>query len=90
MSLIGSQKKLSMGDKGFFYTCELYGNDHTVREKEIRDIIAFFNRKNTQLLFIEIDDGQEWGDLDPNNLDDLSISEEEIINTLNASKGLYQ
>ncbi|WP_256661605.1 hypothetical protein [Pseudomonas sp. F01002] len=47
MSLIGSQKKLAMGDKGFFYTCDLFENDHIRREKDIRDIITFFNEINT-------------------------------------------
>ncbi|WP_411835985.1 hypothetical protein ACLBNB_02295 [Pseudomonas chlororaphis subsp. aurantiaca] len=90
MSLMGSQKKLSMGEKGFFYTCDLYGNDHVEREKDIRDIVSFFNSKKSPLLFIEIDDGQEWGDLDPDNLSECSISEEEMINTLDSSKGLYE
>ncbi|MGE7955808.1 hypothetical protein ACQKQA_04260 [Pseudomonas sp. NPDC089530] len=90
MSLTGSQKKLSMGDRGFFYTCDLYGNDHVERETDIRDIISFFSGKKNPLLFLEIDDDQDWGDLDPDNLSEFSISEEEMINTLNSSKGLYE
>lgn len=61
MSLIGSQKKLAMGDKGFFYAGGLYGNDHVQREKEIRDIISFFQLKKIDLLILEIDDDQDWG-----------------------------
>ncbi|CAI8850982.1 hypothetical protein HUT27_01190 [Pseudomonas chlororaphis] len=90
MSLMGSQKKLSMGEKGFFYTCDLYGNDHVEREKDIRDIVSFFRNKKSPLLFLEIDDDQDWGDLDPENLSEFSISEDEMINTLDSSKGLYE
>ncbi|MEI4524041.1 hypothetical protein [Pseudomonas sp. CCNWLW23] len=44
-SLIDSQKKVIMGDKGFIYSGEIYGNDQVQREKEIRDIISFFQLK---------------------------------------------
>ncbi|MBK5396541.1 hypothetical protein JFU47_07390 [Pseudomonas sp. TH39(2020)] len=90
MSLIGSQKKLAMGDKGFFYTCDLYQNDHVERDKDIRDIITFFNKKKLPLLLLEIEDEQEWGDLDIDNLSQHSISEEELLNALDSSKGLYE
>lgn len=90
MSLTGSQKKLAMGDKGFFYTCNLYENDHVQREKDIRDIIEFFSKKSCPLFFLEIEDDQEWGDLDTANLSQYSISEEELLNALNSSKGLYE
>ncbi|EUB76422.1 hypothetical protein PMI27_000037 [Pseudomonas sp. GM41(2012)] len=90
MSLIGSQKKLTMGDKGFFYTCDLYQNDHVERDKDIRDIITFFNKKKLPLLLLEIEDEQEWGDLDIDNLSQYSISEEELLNALDSSKGLYE
>ncbi|EPM43196.1 hypothetical protein [Pseudomonas syringae] len=90
MSLIGSQKKLAMGDKGFFYTCDLYGNDHVQREKDLREIIDFFNTKSCPLFLLEIEDDQEWGDLDAANLSQHSISEEELLNALNSSMGLYE
>jgi hypothetical protein len=90
MSLMGSQKKLAMGDRGFFYTCDLYGNDHVQREKDIRDIITFFTQKKLPLLLLEIEDEQEWGDLDTDNLSQYSISEEELLNALDSSKGLYE
>ncbi len=90
MSLAGSQKKLRMGEKGFFFTCELYGNDHVQREKDIRDIIRFFKQRNIPLLFIEIEDEQDWGDLTPDNIHDFAISEDEMINALDSSAGLYE
>ncbi|KJZ63918.1 hypothetical protein [Pseudomonas fluorescens] len=90
MSLVGSQKKLAMGDRGFFYTCNLYGNDHVQREKDIRDIITFFSQKKLPLLLLKIEDEQEWGDLDTDNLSQYSISEEELLNALDSSKGLYE
>ncbi|QIA03560.1 hypothetical protein [Pseudomonas fluorescens] len=90
MSLIGSQKKLAMGEKGFFYTCELYGNDHVQREKEVRDIISFFKEKNISLLVLAIDDDQSWGDLDINDLNQYAISSEDRLNVLDSSSGLYQ
>ena len=89
MSLIGSQKKLAMGEKGFFYTCDLYGNDHVQREKEVRDIISF-KQKNIGLLVLEIDDDQSWGDLDMTDLNHYAISSEELLNVLDSSSGLYQ
>ena len=90
MSLMGYQKKLAMGGKGFFYTCDFYGNDHVQREKDIRDIITFFSQKNLPLLLLEIEDDQELGDLDTDNLHQYSISEEELLNALDSSKGLYE
>ncbi len=90
MSLIGSQKKLAAGDKGFFYTCQLYRNDHIEREKDIRDILCFFNAKNTSLLILEIEDERDWGDIDEKNLIPYMITEAELLNTLDSSKGLYE
>lgn len=90
MSLIDSQKKLVMGDKGSFYTCDLYENDHVQRERDIRDIINFFNQKKLPLLFLEIEDDQEWDGLDTDNLSQHSIPEEELLSALDSSKGLYQ
>lgn len=90
MSLMGSQKKLAMGDRGFFYTCDLYVNDHVHREKDIRDIITFFSQKKLPLLLLEIEDEQEWGDFDTDNLGQYSISEEDLLNALDSSKGLYE
>lgn len=90
VSLVGSQKKLAMGGKGFFYTCQLYLNDHVEREKDIRDIISFFNEKNSSLLILEIGAEDEWDDVDEENLNQYSIPESELLNTLDASKGLYE
>ncbi|PKH12432.1 hypothetical protein BI292_23170 [Pseudomonas sp. 43NM1] len=90
MSLIGSQKKLAMGDKSFFYAGGLYGNDHVQREKEIRDIISFFQLKKINLLILEIDDDQDWGDLDLANLGQYAIPAQELLNALDSSAGLYQ
>ncbi|WP_259740069.1 hypothetical protein [Pseudomonas brassicacearum] len=90
MSLTGSQKKLRMGESGFFFTCELYENDHVQREKDIRDIILFFKQRNTPLLFIKIEGKQDWGNLIPDNIHDFAISEDEMINTLDSSAGLYE
>ena len=90
MSLIGSQRKLAMGDKGFFYAGGLYGNDHVQREKEIRDIISFFQLKKINLLILEIDDDQDWGSLNMANLDQYTIPAQELLNALDSSAGRYQ
>ncbi|MCD5989319.1 hypothetical protein KDX30_15575 [Pseudomonas sp. CDFA 553] len=90
MSLIGSQRRLSMGEKGVFYTCGLYGNDHIQREKEIRDILNFFHKKSIDLLLLEIDDDQDWGDLDMNNLSEYSIPSDALLNVLDSTAGLYE
>lgn len=79
-----------MGGKGFFYTCQLYLNDHVEREKDIRDIISFFNEKNSSLLILEIGAEDEWDDVDEENLNQYSIPESELLNTLDVSKGLYE
>ena len=90
MSLIGSQRKLAMGDKDFFYAGGLYGNDHVQREKEIRDIISFFQLKKINLLILEIDDDQDWGSLNMANLDQYAIPAQELLNALDSSAGRYQ
>ncbi|MBX8539085.1 hypothetical protein K5D51_05415 [Pseudomonas cichorii] len=90
MSLLGSQKKLAMGNAGFFYTCELYGNDHVQREKEIRDIVSFFQQKNIELLLLEIESDQDWSDIDVQNLSKYSVSVDELLNALDSSTGLYE
>lgn len=84
MSLMGSQRKLSMGGKGFFFTCELYGNDHIRREQDVLDIINFFRTKSIPLLILEIDNEKEWGALDLDNLDQYSVSETELLSALNS------
>ncbi|MGE1155805.1 hypothetical protein [Pseudomonas kitaguniensis] len=90
MSLIGSQKKLAAGDKGFFYTCQLFQNDHIEREKEIRDIINFFNTRKSLLLILAIENELEWGDLDEEDISLYSTTETELLNALDSSKGLYE
>ncbi|MGF6207822.1 SMI1/KNR4 family protein [Pseudomonas frederiksbergensis] len=73
MSLIGSQQKLSMGGKGFFFTCDLYENDHIRRELDVRDIISF-RTKCIPLLILKIDNEKEWGALALDILSQHSIS----------------
>ncbi|MCU0118167.1 hypothetical protein N8H74_07870 [Pseudomonas sp. B2M1-30] len=76
---------LAMGEKGFFYTCQLYLSDHMEHDKKIRAIIKFFQSKNIPLTIIEIGDDEDWGSVDPSNLDDIKISEEVMLNELNSS-----
>ncbi|WP_240996603.1 hypothetical protein [Pseudomonas viridiflava] len=54
-------------------------------DKKIRAIITFFQRKKTPLTIIEIDDDEDWGSVDPSDLDDIKISEELMLNELNSS-----
>ncbi|MFJ2710773.1 hypothetical protein ACIOZM_07750 [Pseudomonas sp. NPDC087346] len=89
MSLIGSQNKLAMGDKGIFYTCKLFGNDHVQREKEIRELLDFFKQKAIDLLLLQIDDDQDEANLDMNNLSQYLVPSNELLNVLDSSAGLY-
>ncbi|MCD5989320.1 hypothetical protein KDX30_15585 [Pseudomonas sp. CDFA 553] len=84
-ALGSASNMLAMGERGFFYTCQLYLSDHMEHDKKIRAIIAFFQRKKIPLTIIEIDDDEDWGSVDPSDLDDLKISEELMLNELNSS-----
>ncbi|MFJ4192504.1 hypothetical protein [Pseudomonas sp. NPDC089534] len=54
-------------------------------DENIRAIIDFFQGKKIQLTIIEISDGEEWASVDPNDLNDVKISEELMLNELNSS-----
>ncbi|WP_043301649.1 hypothetical protein [Pseudomonas sp. M47T1] len=90
MSLIGSQKKLAMGDKGLFYTCELFGNDHVEREKEIRDIVNFFRSRKVPLIYIEISSNQNWGDIKAEDLRKYYVEESSVLNVLDENHGFFE
>ena len=76
---------LAMGERVFFYTCQLYLSDHMKHDKNIRTIIDFFQSKKTPLTIIEIGDDEDWGSVDPSDLDDIKISEYLMLNELNSS-----
>lgn len=90
MSISGTQKKLGMGDKGLFYTCELFGNDHVDREKEIRDIAKFFQSRKIPLIYIEIRSDQNWGDIKTEDLKKYYVDESSIINILDENEGQFE
>lgn len=83
--LSSASRMLMMGEKGFFYTCQLYLSDHTEHDKKIRAVINFFQSKNIPLNILEIGDNEDWGEIDPNS-DFLKITEEQMINELNSSE----
>ncbi|BAV72283.1 hypothetical protein PCAU_0074 [Pseudomonas chlororaphis subsp. aurantiaca] len=84
-ALGSASNMLAMGEKGFFYTCQLYLSDHMEHDKKIRAIISFFQSKNIPLTIIEIADDENWGSVDPNNLNDIKINEAQMLNELNSS-----
>ncbi|WDG73191.1 hypothetical protein [Pseudomonas chlororaphis] len=84
-ALGSASNMLAMGEKGFFYTCQLYLSDHMEHDKKIRAIISFFQSKSIPLTIIEIADDEDWGSVDPDNLDEIKINEAQILNELNSS-----
>lgn len=88
-ALTSASKMLFMGRTGVFYTCQLYMNDHQYHDKKIRSIISFFNSEKINLRIIEIDDSEDWGNIDMQHSDNLVLTEEELINALDAAKGRY-
>ncbi|WP_146021764.1 MULTISPECIES: hypothetical protein [unclassified Pseudomonas] len=84
-ALGSASNMLAMGEKGVFYTCQLYLNDHMTHDKKIREIISFFQRKNIPLTIIEIADDKDWGSVDPDNLNKIKINEAQMLNELNSS-----
>ncbi|WP_327438122.1 hypothetical protein [Pseudomonas donghuensis] len=86
MSISGARKLLALGAQGFFYSADLYGNDHLQRDSDIRDILAFFQQKQLALLLVETDEGQA---LPVADLEQYSIPEEHLLNALDACRGRY-
>jgi len=90
LSIIGAQKKLATGDNGPFYTCELFGNDHVERAKEIRDIAKFFQSRNVPLRYIEICSNQNWEGISAGGLEKYDVEESSIINMLDENNGFFE
>ncbi|MBN6717153.1 hypothetical protein [Pseudomonas capsici] len=83
--LSSASRMLMLGEKGFFYTCQLYLSDHLEHDKKIRAIIDFFHKKNIPLTILEIGDDDDWGDIGT-NFDLLKITDEQMLNELNSSE----
>ncbi|KJK15049.1 hypothetical protein [Pseudomonas sp. 2(2015)] len=90
MSISGARQLLASGAQGFFYSADLYGNDHVQCDQDIRDILAFFGQKQLSLLLVETDEGQAPQALDADDLEHCSIAEEPLLNALDACRGLYR
>lgn len=88
-ALSSAKKILSLGEMGFFYTCQLFLNDHIQKEKEIRKIISFFQSKKIPLTILEIDGDDCWPEINEKNIAKMKITEQQMINLLNTSKGRY-
>ncbi|WP_338525189.1 hypothetical protein NUH87_05990 [Pseudomonas batumici] len=83
-ALASASKMLAMGEKGFFYTCQLYLSDHLEHDANIRAIIDFFHNKKIPLTIIEISDSEDWGAVDLNNLSKIKITDTLMLNELNS------
>lgn len=55
-----AKEKISMGEKGVFYSTELFLNDHVTRDKEIRALIHGFHEIGLDLYIAEIPYDQDW------------------------------
>lgn len=65
-------------------------NDHLQHEENIRSIIDFFRSEKIELSITEIAENEEWKNIDLQRREGLVLTDIEIINALDASKGHYR
>ena len=53
-------RMLRMGEKGCFYSCPLFFDDHARKSRDIRRMLAFFERKGIPLSILKIGAQDSW------------------------------
>lgn len=81
--------KLAAGATGFFYDGQVYSNEHVQQAATLRAILAFFQAQEIPLTIHEISAEQDWSELDPQQLDNVTLDEECLGNLLDSCEGLY-
>lgn len=84
-SRVGAARKLRMGEKGCFYTCALYTDEHARVSQLIRRMLAFFESKNIPLTILKIGALDSWYEVDPEQRDPWKISPQALLALLDAT-----
>lgn len=84
-SRAGAARKLRMGEKGCFYTCSLYTDEHARVSQLIRRMLAFFESKNIALTILKIGAQDSWDEVDPEQRDPWKISPQALLALLDAT-----
>ena len=84
-SRVGAARKLRMGEKGCFYTCSLYQDDHAKVSRLIRRMLAFFESKDIPLTILKIGAQDSWDEVDPEQRDPWKIAPQALLALLDAT-----
>ena len=84
-SRVGAARKLRMGEKGCFYTCSLYLEDHAKVSQLLRRMLAFFESKNIPLTILKIGAQDSWCEVDPEQRDPWKIAPQALLALLDAT-----
>lgn len=81
--------KLAAGATGFFYDEQVYSNEHVQQAATLRAILEFFQAREIPLTIHEISAEQDWSEVDPQQLDNITLDEECLGNLLDSCEGQY-
>ena len=84
-SRVGAARRLRMGEKGCFYTCSLYTDEHAKVSRLIRRMLAFFESKDIPLTILKIGARDSWYEVDPEQRDPWKISPQALLALLDAT-----
>ena len=84
-SRLGAARRLRMGEKGSFYTCSLYTDEHAKVSRLIRRMLAFFESKDIPLTILKIGARDSWYEVDPEQRDPWKISPQALLALLDAT-----
>ena len=84
-SRVGAARKLRMGEKGCFYTCSLYQEDHAKVSRLIRRMLAFFESKDIPLTILKIGARDSWDEVDAEHRDPWKIAPQALLALLDAT-----
>ncbi|AQR66923.1 hypothetical protein BZG29_00035 [Janthinobacterium sp. LM6] len=84
-SRLGAARMLRMGEKGCFYTCSLYQEDHARVSRLIRRMLAFFESKDIALTILKIGGQDSWYEVDPERRDPWKIAPQALLALLDAT-----
>ena len=83
-SRVGAARKLRMGEKGCFYTCSLYTDEHAKVSRLIRRMLAFFESKHIALTILKIGAQDSWDEVDPEQRAPWKIAPQNLLALLDA------
>ncbi|WP_426073871.1 hypothetical protein [Janthinobacterium sp. DSP2-3-3] len=84
-SRLGVARKLRMGEKGCFYSCSLYQDEHAKVSRLIRRMLAFFESKDIPLTILKIGAQDSWDEVDSKQRDPWKISPQALLALLDAT-----